>query len=229
MDEDLEMEEEERRSSFEEAGMEIDRVSTAKPSTPQLRTISQDDRGSATPRQVLAETDVNTRSASPLKRAADTDKEKPDGPKRTSSILAGLDKWAILGNLRRARPETTSATATPTPQKTKYSDAFASFAPFSSNKRQKSNLQSKSRDGATSWRQGSPQRLRSTSMNKSQVWERNKDPSPTHPPHAWELDNNWREHKPPAHNKSEKQHFLKSDYDGDVEWVVGGWKDFHLD
>ena len=229
MDEDLEMEDEERRSSFEEAGMEIDRVSTAKPSTPQLRAFSQEGRGSATPRQVLAETDVNSRSASPLKRAADTDKEKPEGPKRTSSILAGLDKWDLLGNLRRAKPETTSATATPTPSKGKYADAFASFAPFSSNKRQKSNLQSQPRDGTTNWRQSSPQRLRSTSMNKSQVWERNKEPSPTHPPHAWELDNNWREHKPPAHNKSEKQHFLKSDNHEDVEWVVGGWKDFHLD
>lgn len=241
MDEDLEMEEEERRLSFEEAGMEIDRVSTAKPSTPQLRTIPQDDRGSVTPRQALAETDVNARSASPLKRSAESDNQKPEGPKRTSSILAGLDKWAVLGNLRRAKPETTSATATPTPQKTKYADAFASFAPFSSAKKQKSTLQSSSRERATSWRQGSPQRLRSTSMNKSQVWERNKDPSPTHPPQAWELDNNWRQHKPPVHNdgkfptgwdtdrKSEKQHLLSTDNDGDTEWVVGGWKDFHLD
>jgi serine/threonine protein kinase len=250
MDEDLEMEDLlAGRTSFEEAGMDIDRVSTAKPSTPQLKTIvPDDDHGSATPRQVLAETDVNTRSASPLKRIVDT--EKPETPKRTNSILAGLDKWAMLGNLRRAKPETTTVTATPTPQKTKYSDAFASFASFSSNKKQKSNLQSKSRDRASSWRQASPQRLRSTSMNKSQVWERNsKEHSPTHPPHAWELDNNWREHKQPVNskappplppgkfpagwdsrNKSEK-HFLNSqfkDEDGDVEWVVGGWKDFHI-
>ena len=229
MDEDLEMEEE-RRSSFEEAGMEIDRVSTAKPSTPQLRTISQDGRGSVTPRQVLAETDVNTRSASPLKRSVGSDNQKPEPPKRSSSILAGLDKWAVLGNLRRARPETSSATATPTPQKTKYSDAFASFAPFSSSKKQKSSMQSPSRDRATSWRQGSPQRLRSTSTNKSQVWDRTKEPSPTHPPPAWELDNNWREHKPPVHN-NDRKNFLTTDLDRgvDVEWVVGGWKDFHLD
>jgi hypothetical protein len=182
-----------------------------------------------------------------LKRVADNEKSEP--PKRNSSILAGLDKWAVLGNLRRAKPETASATATPTPQKTKYSEAFASFANFGTSKKQKSDVQSKSRDRAPSWRQCSPQRLRSTSMNKSQVWERSsKEHSPTHPPPAWELDNNWREHRPPvlnkplpslppskfpagwtnANRKSEK-HFLDSKFeDGDVEWVVGGWKDFNL-
>jgi serine/threonine protein kinase len=246
MDEDLEMELD-SRTSFEEAGMEIDRVSTAKPGTPQLRTVVDEDRGSATPRQVLAETDVNAHSVSPLKRVDDDEKQEP--PKRNSSILAGLDKWAVLGNLRRAKPETTSATATPPPQKTKYSEAFASFANFGTSKKQKSDVQSKSRDRAPSWRQGSPQRLRSTSMNKSQVWERSsKEHSPTHPPPAWELDNNWREHKPPVLNKplpllppskfpaswtntnrKSEKHFLDSKFeDGDVEWVVGGWKDFNL-
>ena len=251
-DEDEEMELE-GRSSFEEAGMEIDRVNTAKPSTPQLRTITEDDRGSATPRQVLAETDVNTRSASPLKRLIEqdraNDKANPELPKQRSSSI--LDKWAVLGNFRRStKPDNASASAsatpTPTPQKTKYTEAFANFTSFG-NKRQKSSP-SKSRERAASWRQGSPERVRSTSINKSQVWER-KQPSPTHPPDAWALDNNWREHKPPMpakasptpltpsrvspggqdQSKPEKS-FLDTEFEddiGDLEWV-GGWHDFHI-
>ena len=253
-DEDEEMELE-GRTSFEEAGMEIDRVNTAKPSTPQLRTITEDDRGSATPRQVLAEADVNARSASPLRKLIENDKadEKanPDLPKQRSSSI--LDKWAALGNFRRAKQDlkqdnTSSATATPTPQKTKYAEAFANFTTPFSNKKQKSNC-SKSRERSASWRQGSPERIRATSANKSQIWER-KDQSPTHPPVAWALDNNWREHKPPVSakalppsppprlpsppraqdEKKNEKNFLETEFEddiGDLEWV-GGWHEFHI-
>ena len=96
MDEDLEMEQE-GRDSLEEVGMEIDRVSTAKPSTPQLRTIADDDRGSATPRQVLAETDVNARSASPLKRVVDN--EKPESPKRQLLLSGWIGQMGCTGQL----------------------------------------------------------------------------------------------------------------------------------
>ena len=131
------------------------------------------------------------------------------------------------------------------PLKTKYSEKFANFTtPFSS-KKQRS--QSRTRDRAPSWRQGSPQRLRSTSMNNSKVWER-KEPSPTH--EAWSRDTNWRSHmmspesikttSPPPQlhqpsgiqqRKPEKNfldvEFGDDDFDGDMEWV-GGWRDFHV-
>lgn len=250
-DEDEEMERE-GRSSFE-VGMEIDRVTTAKPSTPQLKTIAEDDRGSATPRPILAETDVNARSASPLRKLIEHDKANPELPKQRSSSI--LDKWAALGSFRRAKQDSSAATtptATPAPQKTKYSEAFANFAPFSSSKKQKSQPQpEKSRDRAASWRQGSPTRLRSTSTNKSQVWER-KEHSPTHAPEAWQLDNDWRQHKPALLNKTPpppspsavrlpsppfhdtrktEKNFLESEFDddtNDLAWVVGGWHDFTI-
>ena len=202
-DEDEEMEQR-GRSSFE-SGMDIDRVDTAKPSTPQLRTIAEDDRGSITPRQMLAGIDINTRSISPLRKLIEHDKANPESPKQRSASL--LDKWAALGNFRRARQDASAsvnATPTPTPtlQKTKYSEAFASFTAFGSNKREKS--ESQSRDRSASWRQGSPVRLRTSSMNKSQVWDRkDREHSPTHAPQgAWVLDNNWREHKPPVSVKA---------------------------
>ena len=237
-DEELELQ---GRLSFEEVGTEIDRVSTAKPSTPQLKTISEEDRGSITPRQVLAETDVNKRSASPLRKLVEHDKANPESPKQRSSSI--LDRWAALGNFRRAKEDNASATVTPTPQKTKYTDAFANFTPFS-NKRQKS--PSTTRERSASWRQGSPTRLRSTSINKSQVWDRSKEHSPTHPPVAWELDNNWRQHKPPMAAKAPSpppgrqpfiygqdyhmtaKNFLDTEMKddiGDLEWL-GGWHDF---
>ena len=233
--------EQQGRSSFE-AGMEIDRVSTAKPSTPQLQAITEDDHGSATPRQALAETNVNARSVSPLRKLIEHDKANPETPKQRSSSL--LDKWAALGNFRRARPEIPSTNATPPTQKTKYSEAFANFTSFSSNKKQKP--QSQSRDRSASWRQGSPTRLRSTSVNNSKVWERKDKESPTYPSDAWARDNNWREHKtplttkapsssPPSPRVSETYYingkdFLENEFDndGDVNWVVGGWHDFHI-
>lgn len=251
-DEDEEMEAQEQRTSFED-GMDIERVSTAKPNTPQLQAIREEDRGSVTPRQGLTEIDANMRTAtaSPLRQLIEQDKkmEESQSPKQRSSSI--LDKWSALGNFRRARVETatSSATATPTPQKTRYADAFANIAPFGSNKKQKS--QSKSRERAPSWRQGSPTRLRSTSMNNSRVWERKeKEPSPAGPAEAWSKDNNWRKNMspvatkaiappppPPSMNhssgsqqrKSEKS-FLDAEFEddlGDLEWV-GGWRDFHL-
>ncbi|KAK3719694.1 cAMP-dependent protein kinase catalytic subunit [Vermiconidia calcicola] len=230
------------RSSFEEAGMSIDRVDTAKPSTPQLRTITEDDHGSATPRPVLAEADVNRRSASPLRKLIEHDKANPESSKQRSTSI--LDKWAALGTFRRAKQETSVATATPTPQKTKYSDAFSSFTSLSDKKPKPT---PKTRDRSASWRQGSPTRLRSTSTNRSQVWER-KDSSPTHSPVAWEADKNWRSHKPPVakspspppppgpHSPTTfgephetEKNFLDSEIeDNDVEWIVGGWKDFYI-
>ena len=258
----------EGRSSFED-GISIERVDTAKPSTPRLNVIKEEERGSVTPRQGLSEIDANTRTAtaSPLRQLVEADRkiEMSQSPKQRSASI--MDKWSALGNFRRARAAETSlspANATPsapvataaTPVKTKYSEKFASFTPFSS-KRQRS--ASKSRDHAPNWRQNSPVRLRSasTTNNNGKIWER-KDPSPTQD-FAWSRDNNWREHMgspetmmkttpsmpvthpgssglPQQRSNKQQQHTEKTfldlefgddDYDGDMEWV-GGWRDFHL-
>jgi serine/threonine protein kinase len=231
-EEDMELEQQ-GRSSFElEDDMDVDRVETVKPSTPQLRTTTEDDRGSVTPRAVLAEADVNTRSMSPLKKLVEHDKSNPELPKQRSASL--MDRWAALGKLRRGKQDNSSAAATPTPQKSRYADAFANFTSFS-NKMQKS--QPKSHDRSQSWRHGSPTRLRSTSINKSQVWER-REHSPIHPSETWRLDNNWREHKPPVSAKQQipippvkfttetrntEKDSLATEFDdiGDLEWVAG--------
>ncbi|SMR47600.1 unnamed protein product [Zymoseptoria tritici ST99CH_3D1] len=182
---------------LEDAGMEIERVSTAKPSTPQLQSLKDDGRGSVTPRAGLSDIDANARSATPLT----VPEEKSALVKQKSSSI--LDKWAALGNFRRARTEaapvvTTSTTApVATPAKAnKYGGAFSNFAPFSSNKKAK-----------TQWRQagsGSPQRLRSNSF----------------------LDNDWRRRSSSSSRLAEAPVDLDSD-DQDVEWV-GGWRDFQL-
>lgn len=253
-DEEEEMEQEEQRTSFEEA-MDIERVDTAKPSTPYLNSIKEEDCGSVTPRQGLMEIDGNSRTAtaSPLRKLVEEDKKHTESPKQRSASI--LDKWAVLGNFRRAKVDPPSTTATPT-QKVKYSDAFGSFSPFSCNKKQKAQPPS-SREPAGSWRQGSPTRLRSTSVNNSRTWERKeKDHSPNaHAHEAWSRDNDWRKHMapipvkttsspsppPPQTNngfnaksilqqrKPEKT-FLDTEFAddiGDLEWV-GGWHDFHI-
>ena len=245
-DEDEEMDEV-ARSSFE-YGMEIDRASTAKPSTPQLRTISESERGSVTPRQVLAETDANSRAASPFKRMFESDKEKVSLPKTCSSSL--LDKWSALGNFRRARGEpATPVASVPTPLKTKYAEAFSNFTPFSSNKKPK-----ESPAPLPSWRQDSPPALAVTAPSKSQIWDRKE--SPTHAPQQWELDDNWRAHRPQATRSSpttaqpirtnpffssperkrdsspsvNEPDLTTDDLDADMEWVFGpaGKMDLHL-
>lgn len=230
------------RSSFD-AGAEIDRINRASALTP----ISEDDRGSATPRPILAETDANVRSSSPLRKLIEHDRANEESSKQRSSSI--LDKWAALGNFRRAKQEPSSGSQTPVPQKSKYSEAFSfsNFATFGSGKKTKPVSQDKSTDSVVAWREGSPTRLRSTSNNKSQVWDRKQ--SPPQPPvpavaETWKLDNNWRQHKSPApvktistsiapsgHHKSDKPFFdSNSDDDdtGDLEWVVGGWQDFQI-
>ncbi len=238
-EEDQELEQQ-GRSSFDFADtMDMDRVETTKPSTPQLRTITEDDRGSVTPRAILSDADVNSRSMSPLRKLVEHDKANAELPKQRSSTL--MDRWAALGNLRRSK-ETAPTIATSAPQKNKYASAFSSFASFGASK-QKTPAP---HDRSLSWRQGSPTRLRSMSTNKSQVWER-RDNSPAHPPEAWKLDNNWREHKPRTTSKPSpplapftqttatnttlpgkpEKDFLATELDdiGDLEWV-GGWHDF---
>ncbi|KAK5122778.1 hypothetical protein LTR85_003693 [Meristemomyces frigidus] len=255
-DEDEEMVNQEQRTSFED-GMDIERVSTAKPSTPQLQAIREEDRGSVTPRQGLVEADANMRTAtaSPLRKLIEDDKklEESQSPKQRSTSL--LDKWAALGNFRRTKAEPAPApvATTPTPQKTKYADAFANLTPFSSSKRQKTPSQSRERAGT--WRQGSPTRLRSTSVNNSRVWEpKPKEHSPTAAGASWTRDNNWRQHMSPVAIKSaypppppaghayhdyssgsqqrthqQEKSFLDADFEddiGDLEWV-GGWDEGH--
>lgn len=256
---DEEEELENQRTSFED-GMSIERVNTAKPMTP-LQAIKEEDRGSLTPRPGLSEMDGNARAgtASPLRRLVEADKkaELSQSPKQRSNSI--LDKWSALGNFRRAKVEpstaSSSATATPQPQKSKLSDAMANFAPFGANKKQKSNNPppKATRERAGSWRQGSPARLRSTSVNNSRVWERKeKDTQPSPTNDAWVRDNNWREHMSPValkpvspppvlpalglHGKhsniptkqiNEKKSFLDTEFEddiGDLEWV-GGWHD----
>lgn len=201
-EEEEEMEQQDHRDSFE-AGMDISRVNTAKPaSTPQ--NISEG-RGSVTPRQGLAELDVNVRAGSPMAKPIDA---KPELKQRSSSIM---DKWAALGNLRRKQESSSTtpssslpassilapAPATPAPPKNKYTEAFASFTSFGSNKKQKPQ-QPPPRDRASShsWRQGSPTRPSAVSHNRS--WDR-KDPSPParSPKETRFMTSNWRDHAVP--------------------------------
>lgn len=154
-----------------DAGGEIERVSTAKPSTPQLAQLKlEDGRGSLTPRgfppRGLVDIGANVRCASPLDLSATENKPVTDQPKKSI-----LDKWAALGNFRRARAEpspaaTSTITATPPPAvKTKYSQAFGSFTAFASNKKTKAQPQARDRV--------SPQRVRSNSHNSS--WQDSSD------------------------------------------------------
>lgn len=212
---DLYDEEEERGFSLQDAGDDIERVNTAKPGTPQLQHIKEDGRGSVTPRQGLMDIDANVRSGTPVKLATD-DKPAAELTKVKSSSI--LDKWAALGSFRRARqePAASSLASAATPPKTKYTDAFANFSPFG-NKKARVQTQSKQRDTATSWRQGSPQRLRSASMNNGSK--------------VWQEDNNWREHKPPSIKAPSptKLHKLESNFldeldDEDSPVWVGGYE-----
>jgi serine/threonine protein kinase len=182
---------------LEDAGVDIERVSTAKPSTPQLQSLQDDGRGSVTPRAGLVDIDANVRSATPL---AITE-ERPSIVKQKSSSI--LDKWAALGNFRRARTEaapaattsTTAPVATP-PKSNKYTGAFSNFTSFGSSKKPKAQ-----------WRQagsGSPQRLRSNSF----------------------LDNDWRRRSSSSSRLEDLPIDLDKE-DQDVEWV-GGWRDFQL-
>jgi serine/threonine protein kinase len=207
----------EGRSSLE-LGMDISRVSTAKPSGPQLAAIMEDGRGSVTPRQanaVLAST-APSGTTSPI-----TQEQKPEMPKQRSSSI--LDRWSVLGNFRRAKqhdvaptpvipavPEpiaeepvdTAPVPVTPTPsQKNKYTDALSNFTPFGNSAKK---TKPKTRERSGSWRQGTTpvsSRLRSASTSRN--WdrkERDQSPSQAPPvptiPESWSLDNNWRDHKP---------------------------------
>ncbi|KAK4580167.1 cAMP-dependent protein kinase catalytic subunit [Recurvomyces mirabilis] len=200
-DEDEEMEQQER-VSFD--GMDIERMDTAKPSTPRLNSIREEDRGSVTPRPGLIEVDANLRTAtaSPLRQLVEADKksDQSQSPKQRSASI--MDKWAVLGNFRRARAEQVVPVAAapvvsapvvtpaaPTPIRSKYTDKFAGLTSFSSGWKQKTPSRERATTGT--WRQTSPQRLRSTSVNNSRLWER-KDPSPTND--AWARADNWREH-----------------------------------
>lgn len=210
-DEEEEMAQE-GRTSFE-LGMDISRVSTVKPSKPQLASIIEDGRGSVTPRQAHAElaTTAPSGTASPLAQA----ESKPEMPKQRSSSI--LDRWSVLGNFRRAKqhdepapaPEpVTKPTAvtkptpiTQTPQKPKQTGALASFTPFGHSAKK---TKSKTRDRAGSWRQNAtPVSSRPRSTSTSRHWDRkDRDLSPSHAPpvpmvpESWSLDNNWRDHKP---------------------------------
>lgn len=261
-DEDEEVDENDESRSSMDAGMEIELVNTAKAVTPQLNAIREEDRGSVTPRQAFAELDVNSRTASPLRKLIEEDKKNDSAmsPKQRSSSI--LDKWSALGNFRRKTEVTVAAApasplaftpasapapvpfvATPVSQKTKYAEAFANFTPFSSTKKLKAQAppppQTQTRDRATSWRQGSPARLRSTSTNNSRVWERkDKDivaAPQSHPQESWAVNSNWREHKSPIALKAVTPRSLKNqkswmdfDFDDkildeldDNEWVGG--------
>nr|POE53333.1 serine/threonine-protein kinase ksp1 [Quercus suber] len=203
-DEDVEMSDDANHMSFDE--QELEHVTATKHRTPLNAIKEEDGRGSVTPRPLpaqLVQPDAS-RTASPLMQLVEHDKVNDvQSPKQRSASI--LDKWAALGTLRRTKPDTavmtSNVTATPTPQRTRnIADAFSSLSPFGSSSKPKPQPRnkSKSRDRAGSWRQGSPQRLRATTINNSRVWERKeKDRSPTSsgPKEAWSLDSNWREHK----------------------------------
>ncbi|KAK5132351.1 hypothetical protein LTR08_009186 [Meristemomyces frigidus] len=209
-DEDEEVDTQEQRTSFD-SGLDIERVSTAKPSATPLHVINEEGRGSVTPRQGLIEVDANMRAAttSPLRKLIEDDKkfDETQSPKQRSSSI--LDKWSALGNFRRAKGEATVSApiAAPTPQKSKVADAFANFTPFGNSKKVKVLPPSLPRDRAGSWRQGSPSRLRSVSTNNTTphlyMPERackERDQSPANP-NLWTKDTNWRQHKSPVSMK----------------------------
>lgn len=176
-----------------------------KPSTPRAQELS-DELGSITPRQPKVEPDrslLSSGTATPIPEA------KPTLSKTLSSTI--LDKWAVLGNFRRAKqdptqqpvlPEPRTPTAKATPSKSKYADAFANFASFGGAKlpRQASPPNVRNRAPSKTTSQAVPVRARSQSAN-GRVWERaQREHSPKHPPmpaapDKWSLDNNWREHK----------------------------------
>lgn len=186
------------------ADMDISRINTAKPSTPQLVGPVEDGHGSATPRLGRAEIDRTALSSGTVTPMAE---ERPALPKTRSSII--LDKWAALGNFRRAKQETSvTPSVTPATPRFKYSDAFASFTSFGSNKKQPEQPQqqqpelAKTRDQTASWRKGdpSPVAFRSHSAGGRSQERKERQPSPKLPlvpatPELWSLDNNWRDHK----------------------------------
>lgn len=196
----------EGRSSLE-LGLDISRVSTAKPSAPQLASILEDGRGSVTPRQCHAELSTAQSSGTATPMPSKEEKpEKPELPKQRSSSI--LDKWSALGNFRRAKQQQdiTTATAVQTPpQKSRYTDVLSSFSPFGSSAKKSSSTTGKinARERSGSWRQAtSPAPRNRSSSSASRNWERkDRDHSPTnappvpHIPASWSLDNNWRDHK----------------------------------
>lgn len=245
-DEDMaEDDSEQDESPTFDIGNDISRVSTAKPSTPQMSRGFEDGRGSVTPRQAKAELDrtyLSSGATTPMPEG------KPALPKTKSSSI--LDKWAALGNFRRAKqdaPPTVVAQpvaaqpVTATPTKSRYTDALSSFA-FGSNKKQTPTAPVNVREqGVAKVSRVSPTRARAHSANGR--WDR-REHSPKHPavpalPEQWLLDNDWRRHKRPAaaapvirhqqlvaHVRVPSNAVFKDDI-GDLEWV-GGWKDFHI-
>ena len=195
-----EMEKQTRSSS--DYAVAVDSENAPEACTPQLSMIAEDDN--STPRQPLSEVDPNSRAVSPLRKLIEHDKANPRPVKQTRTSL--LDKWAALGNFRRAKPtppskpslSVTPSNVTAAPNKTKYVDAFASIASLGSNKKQKPSPVSPSEPvgRSRSWRNVSSQPLRALSMNNSRVWER-KDhmPSQPTPSELWVRDDNWRAHK----------------------------------
>ncbi|KAF2722050.1 kinase-like protein, partial [Polychaeton citri CBS 116435] len=122
--------------------IDMSRASTAKPSTPQVQAINvlrEESDGSLTPRQ------SHVQPATPSEECLVV--ERATLPKRASSSI--LDKWAALGNLRRAKVEPSArleavpaAPAPSTPQKSsRYADAFASLSPFGSSRKIKQQQQ----------------------------------------------------------------------------------------
>lgn len=239
-DEDMEDDSEVEQSPVADIGIDISRVSTAKPSTPQMSRRADDDLGSITPRPAKVEPD---RSALSSGTATPMPESKPALAKTKSSSI--LDKWAALGNFRRAKQDVASTAITravsPTPAKTRYTDAFANFAFGSKKAASTAPVDVREHSGRTSAKIV-PSRARAHSANGNK-WDR-REHSPKHPPvpalpEQWSLDNNWREHKPPAaahgrqhspvhitHVKVPAGAVFKDDI-GDLEWV-GGWKDFHI-
>jgi serine/threonine protein kinase len=205
----------------------MERVDTVKPSiTPQSPSRSEDGRGSVTPRQALADLSVNT---APFSKGSDGTKTPSELPKTLSSSI--LDKWAALGNFRRARAEPRAEpilTAAAIPAQTTTKNTFGNFTPFSSSSSRKNIKATPSRERAPSWRQGSPQRLRSN--NPSRIWQE---------------DDNWRAPKAakssttsssppssmavrysPPHRKADVN-LLDADSDDGYQWD-GNFRDFHL-
>lgn len=204
-DEDNEPEAELPAFDASELGIDISRVSTAKPSTPQLPALD-DGRGSVTPRQAKAELDRSAMSSGTVTPLAERPSELIKV--KSSSIL---DKWAALGNFRRAKqaaqtpaPAPAAAVAEPapvaTPAKSKYTDAWANFSPFAGSKTPTTSpFAARERTPARPVAKAVPTRARAQSSN-GKSWER-REVSPKHPPvpalpEPWTLDNNWRDHKP---------------------------------
>lgn len=199
------------RTSFED-GLDIDRVSTAKPKEPSPLSavtaaidIGAESHRSSTPRAGLAElssTDIRSNSLeasrhrlfSPTKAVSASAPHKHSPPKRSF-----VDKWAALGNIRRGNKSENPilsdapAQAPVTPQKPGQAERSI-FTPFTSSAKKP-----RSRERAGSWRKGGPTGSAPTPHYQHTNHGGLKGANNSHfiPNDLWQTSRDWRQHPDP--------------------------------